>query len=521
MRFELLRLITCIALLSCFACHDRKLTVARQGLEPIDSLAAGFAQHDVERAACQARIAGLEPDLGGAPKFESNRISILGRATGEPMVFVQAPGSEPVDEDLEKLRKFADTTSPPSYVTRWHSRLRHEPSKLRKLVLRQGYLYSDDPIEAHWLVRKFTIGDLFNEPTVWLARGVHVHKLERDKKGYHHAGGPLDGYAAKLLFGDRFSATEQGLAAPIHRDFKDARARIGFDRAKLLHRTSDHVVAQLRFGDTWVLTLLHSSGARLEVDCLDATVETRRQVDEYRNRDSWRRRAVDKLAAAIDSSVGEQLPFDRPRGVKDHLSDGQLRPQWYWAYKRGSQAFKHDEQVYLVYDRNGRPAPPQMCVEFIIDSYERASGTWYHAKGDGPQRVVGGIDFNEIGITNRAGVLAFEKFAQGKTELFETSRFETRIPFRDRAGFFDYLLKEADRFEPGDVVAIQGPKPDGYIHQHAILIADVDPLTGFPHSLADQMRVPRRRTWEGIMAEAPLRSLLYQVHPRQALLERM
>ena len=28
----------------------------------------------------------------------------------------------------------------------------------------------------------------------------------------------------------------------------------------------------------------------------------------------------------------------------------------------------------------------------------------------------------------------------------------------------------------------------------------------------------RRRTWEGIMAEAPLRSLLYHVRPKPALL---
>jgi len=78
-------------------------------------------------------------------------------------------------------------------------------------------------------------------------------------------------------------------------------------------------------------------------------------------------------------------------------------------------------------------------------------------------------------------------------------------------------LEHADDFRPGDVVAIQGRKADGLIHQHAILIEDTDPITGFPEALADQMKRPRRRTWEGIMAEAPLRSLLFHVRPTEAM----
>ena len=69
------------------------------------------------------------------------------------------------------------------------------------------------------------------------------------------------------------------------------------------------------------------------------------------------------------------------------------------------------------------------------------------------------------------------------------------------------------------MVAIQGKKADGLIHQHAIWVEDIDPLPGFPDALADQMKRPRRRTWEGIMAEAPLRSLLFHVRPRENVLD--
>jgi hypothetical protein len=70
-------------------------------------------------------------------------------------------------------------------------------------------------------------------------------------------------------------------------------------------------------------------------------------------------------------------------------------------------------------------------------------------------------------------------------------------------------------------VAIHGKKADGKIHQHAILVEWSDPLSGFPYGLADQMKRPRRRTWEGIMAEAPLRSLYYRVRPQPAVFERV
>jgi hypothetical protein len=173
-----------------------------------------------------------------------------------------------------------------------------------------------------------------------------------------------------------------------------------------------------------------------------------------------------------------------------------------------------------VYDARGRPHPPEVCVGFVLDSYERAAGTWFSPLGQGPGRVEGRLDFTAFGIENRSGVMAFERFAEEHPELFEHRRFhgEERVPFRDRRRFFAWLVAHADVFRPGDIVAIRGRKDDGRIHQHALLIEDTDPVTGFPDALADQMSVPRRRTWENIMGPAPDRSLVYRVRPTPALI---
>ena len=201
--------------------------------------------------------------------------------------------------------------------------------------------------------------------------------------------------------------------------------------------------------------------------------------------------------------------------------DGKLRPVWWDAYRRKQAWFSYDDVSYAVYDAAGRPWPPQVCVDLVLDTYERASGTWFAPRGEEPRRVKGGLDFDGHGIVNRRGVLAFERWASEHPELFETRRFEPaeRIPFGERTKFFDFLVEHADLFRASDVVAIQGRKRDGLIHQHAIFVEATDPLTGFPYGLFDQMKRPRRRTWEGIMAEAPARSLLYRVRPTDRVFE--
>jgi hypothetical protein len=166
---------------------------------------------------------------------------------------------------------------------------------------------------------------------------------------------------------------------------------------------------------------------------------------------------------------------------------------------------------------------PEVCVDFVLDSFERTSGTWFTPRGGALHRVHGKLDFDDTGIKNRRGVIAFGLFAEQRPDLFEVRRFagEDRIQFKERTRYFDYLTDHADEVRPGDVISIQGKKRDNKIHQHAILVEWADPITGFPSGLADQMKRPRRRTWEGIMAEAPLRALFYRARPRDTVWEKL
>ncbi|MEZ4440728.1 MAG: hypothetical protein R3B72_16635 [Polyangiaceae bacterium] len=500
------------ALLAC----DPPPAPAKRALEaPL----ATVADRDFELEVCQQRVAELQatPALPGAPDYDAHRSEVLGRAVGEPMVFARTPTpfATPRPEGMH----------PGFWVGRLKSRHVLDKAALRRDVLRDGYVFSEHAYEAFALVRELTLTKLFDEERILLQRGDRIHELERhgrgDRSGYRFVAGPRKGDDAKLLFGDRVALTHDGLAGALHRDVRSLRDREGFERITVERHTDRGMLAKLRYGGTWTRAVIAADGPALTLTCLDASRQERTRIAAEVKRTAPKRQALAALRDAVDALAGEKLPFDRPRGVKDHLSDGQLRPLWEFAYKRGHLGFTHEEEGYLVFDGAGRPNPPQMCVSFILDAYERASGTWYAPQDQPRQRHLGGIDFNALGVTNRAGVLAFEQFAIEHPELFEASRFETRIPFAERERFFENLVAQADTIEAGDVVSIQGPKPDGYVHQHAILVADTDPVSGMAYSLADQMKWPRIRTWEGIMAEAPRRALLYHLRPKPELLLRL
>jgi hypothetical protein len=95
-----------------------------------------------------------------------------------------------------------------------------------------------------------------------------------------------------------------------------------------------------------------------------------------------------------------------------------------------------------------------MCVDFVLDGYERTAGTWFRPRGKPPGRTDGALDFDAYGIENRRGVLALEQFAQTHPELFAHVRLDpqVRVKFRDRKRFFGFLVRNADLFAPGDVV---------------------------------------------------------------------
>src|SRR5690606_11641206 len=90
-------------------------------------------------------------------------------------------------------------------------------------------------------------------------------------------------------------------------------------------------------------------------------------------------RVLTRLREVIYEQIAEGLPFDEPK-TEYGQQDGKLRQEWLWAYRRGDSRFVFNEDQYHVFDARGRPRVPQVCIDFIRDTYERASGSWYQRR---------------------------------------------------------------------------------------------------------------------------------------------
>jgi hypothetical protein len=483
---------------------------------------------DEEARACRARVDAIlaAEDLPGAPDFEKNRIGILGRAKGEPLVLVREPAFSLPSDAPAALRASAEAFAkgkPGDRVRALVRRHQHDPRALRSLLLREGYVYASDPLDALALVTAVKLTDLFDEPTILLQRGSETLSLRRESLRKEERYVDAEGRTVELLFGDRLGLDAAGFAHPLHRDLASLSHAAGFDRARIQRRTEGALLVSLRFGETWAKAVLEADGSALRLACLAEDRPVRAAVADYQQRTAPQRRALASLRAAVTAGVTDAMRFDRPEGETGPDRDGHLRPFWTSAYLRGQSSFEAEGTRLPVFDANGHPWPPEVCVDFVLDTFERAAGTWFRPRGEPPGRVHGRMYFDEAGAGDRRGVIGFGAYAEAHPELFEVRRFkgQERIPFGERERFFAFLAEHADEVRPGDVVAIQGEKRDQRIHQHAILVERVDPVTGFPSGLADMMKRPRRRTWEGIMAEAPKRSLLYRARPRDEVLAKI
>ncbi len=478
-------------------------------------------------AACLRSYEALAGDgrAYGSGKLEQDREDFLGRARGAVNLFVREPNKTVTSDTRVTASRERFDKDPKGYrLSKLLARHKHDKPGLRAIVLREGYLYADTPEDAFELESKVKLTDLFEEPNLVLERGSESFALVRKKEidtFYAFESGPQAGKRATVLFGDRVRLSNEPATPPLSRDILRFARDTGIDRMTVDRVSETRLRATLHLDELDLRAVIHAEGAKLTLGCIAEPKEKRDAVAARIESHAWRRGAEARMRLAIDQAVDEALPFDRPRDEKGPDKDGTLRPHWFAAYQRGSHTFEFEDQTYPVFLSDGRPAVPTVCVDFVIDTFERAAGSWYAPRGEARGRKPGRLSIQSLGIENARGVLGFGAFAESRPDLFDFRRYvgQERIPFEKRAAFFDFLLSHRDEFKAGDVIAIHGLKRDERIHQHAILLEYVDPITGFPVGLADQMKNPRRRTWEGIMAEAPKRSLLFRARPLPAVLK--
>ncbi len=539
-----------VALLCLPACGENApgssaaATSAGKGSTVTLAPAAPLAPADLEEASkqCDQTIAQAkaEPALKGAPAFEASRIELMGRPRGTPILWKREPAVSPnaSETTASAIAKVARAERPLPVVKGLIRRYGRSPETLRAIFLREGYVYADKPEVALALIETLRITHLFKESVVYLLRGQSVHTLRHELRTrylperYVHQDGPLKDSVAELLLGDRFAIEKKSLEEnPATLDLASAAADHGFERLRVKHLAEKTLVAQIRAPlGTWVDAAFELDGPRLHLKCVSGPADALAARNKAIENAASFQKALAKLRATVHAEVQEEPRFDEPKDEPDgEEQDGTLRREWRRAYEKGLRRYTVGTKTYDVYDEQGRAVPPQVCVDFITDTWERASGTWYKplpsASGNdrpkpAPERIKGGIDFDKFELENRRSVAELVAFARRQNDMFEVLDVpqEERIPLLKRSEFFSYLSEHADDFAAGDVLVIFGVKDDGRPHYHSVMIVERDPITGVPVLVAGNAGRPREQTLEGVMARSPKRSIKHRIRPKPSWL---
>ncbi len=471
---------------------------------------------------CRLRIAEVKkgPSLPGAPQLEKQRELVMARAKAEPVVFVREPKFvEPTSKGLEAFRKRLLTSPyPRDTALEYAKRFRALVPMGRYVFLREGYFYTDHPGAARVLSKGIKLRHLFTEADLWIERGSQRFTVKKDPNiGYVYTSGPEKGQQAQLYLFDRVGVKGQDYGPPLHLDVRELAHRQGVDQMKIEHLGIDHVVADLRYEDQWVKTLLSRDGAKLEVDC--QWVEPERRAEVGRARDiSYRRAAVMRsLRRAILKQVQTKLPFDEPK-TEVGQQDGELRRRWYQAYIGGKKRYRFNGDQYEVFDKQGNPLVPQVCIDFITETMERASGMHFRPRGEELGLQKGAIDFGAILEGSRRSEKVLRDFARDNPERFTIKNWYLGdwVKYEKVWAFFRWIRERKEEFRPGDIVIIRGRAPwDHYReeHTHTFFVYESDPVTGMPMRLAGNSGRPRIIGWDDEMLRAPKRSIRHRIRP--------
>jgi hypothetical protein len=485
---------------------------------------------ETARRACEARMREVlaEPAASGAPAIDRDRATFLARAKAEPVLFVDTPryGDEKVPLVVQGYRQML-LSGEDAYgtVDRILTESKDFPKQARDAILRDGYLYAETPELAYALVSLVQPHQLFGHDRIWIQRGDELLSAERRHGRFYYSDGPLEGQRVRLVLFDRVGAGDAP-GTPLHRDVRSLRYRVHFDRMELRHVTADRIVANLRYGRVWVPSVLRTEGARVELECEVLSPGLRAEVDVARRQAARRERAVQALRRAMLGELDEALPFDEPLHEYGFQLDGSLRRKWLTAYEHHRDRFAFNGDEYRVFDVKGRPIPPQVCVEFLTDTFERTSGTWFRPRGDTPGRTAGKLDFGAIEGVDRTllrRVPGFVDFAKSHPDWFDVEDDEGRIELGDREAFYPYLLDHANDFAPGDAVLIKGKTPwdPSHVHFHSFFVYESDPVTGMPLVLVGNAGRPSLRSWETEVRRTPKRMIVHRIRPKTEWLERI
>lgn len=459
-----------------------------------------------------------------AKTLEARRAQVLMRAKSEPVFFVREPQFDEVQSPgVAAHQKRLMGKSAREASLQLLRQFKGHKEITRQLFLREGYFFVDDPWLAREVAVRLSLEDLFDAPRIHIQRGAFERTAARGSDGrYYHDSGEDRGQRAQLLLFDRVFEEGAMVGPPLHIDVREALARGAIDQLRVIRVTERQLLGEARYDDVWAKVLFDLNGSEARIHCVLVRPEDQPKTQAAKDRAFRRASVVRQLRRQIVAQVAAGLPFDEPRTERGQ-QDGELRRRWEEAYLAGKLHYTMNGDKYDVFDRQGHPLTPQVCVDFVTETLERAGGMHYADRGAPPEKIHGTLDFDLLLEGQRRRESALRNFARANPHRLELLDYaiDDAIPYERTSEFFRWLEQHQTDFEVGDAVIIRGRAAwDHYsaIHSHAFFIYETDPITGVPILLAGNSGKPRIVTWDAEMTRAPKRRVLHRIRPNMTWL---
>jgi len=235
-----------------------------------------------------------------------------------------------------------------------------------------------------------------------------------------------------------------------------------------------------------------------------------------------RDKLLEPLFAAMQKQINEKLPFDEPLRENGRQLDGMLRPTWVEAYMHHKRSYALENTRYRTVGPKTVPLVPQVCADFIIDTVDRAAGTWYADSLKHPERIVGKFDFRkemELANFNPRNADHIIQYFKTRPDDFEFIFDGDGPVVGDIAGLKKWF-KDIN-VQLGDLIIIRGRAPwdrGKEIHYHSMFITKMNSdeilITG-------NANFPAEWSLEREVARAPKRKIISVIRFTNNFLRKM
>jgi hypothetical protein len=218
----------------------------------------------------------------------------------------------------------------------------------------------------------------------------------------------------------------------------------------------------------------------------------------------------------------DKLPFDEPRHEYGRQLDGKLRPYWEEAYFNKHTKYAFEGGVY--YTMGPKPMVPQVCADFIVDTIDRAAGTWYSSDLKHPKKIIGKLNFRKEILDSKLeprNASHLIKFFDSHPDDFEMIFQGDGMEVGDANALKVWM--QTMKVQIGDIVIIRGKAPWDHgkeIHWHSFFVTRVND-SGIPYMIMGNAGHPKEVMVEDEVKRAPKRKVVAIIRMTNSFLKKL